>query len=357
MKLGIRLFCIIMLSGLLVWSAAAQREPAASGKVIEVHTDGVRPPAKIALRVDRPSGFWTSNFPRIKDWQLPEGQEPIQVVDISAILLDGKADVIVSTYSGKRFREKVNEISRHQMVEGDSVTISEIKRFGYEPLTIKMVRVVPTMTSLPIVENKTQSVRISIDPKTSTLPSFTVRLVNDSAKAIWAVPWHTEAGGRRRGSAMAQGRFGNALIEPNGEHLITVPAQADEQVKFVIEAAVFEDGSVEGDAGAAATFRAFTHGRRTALERIVPILRSQLESSKIDVAKLIEQVDSVDGVPNTVANTPTTISLEGTVGETVTALLRLQSGVSTRSEAEVRQGLTDFADLYEAWLARLRKYP
>ncbi|HVF46965.1 MAG TPA: hypothetical protein VNA17_05305 [Pyrinomonadaceae bacterium] len=357
MKFGIRLFWVILLACVLAWSAAAQRDPAASGKLIEVHTDGVRPAAKIALRVDRPAGFWTSNFPRLKGWQLPEGQEPIHVIDINAILLDGKADVIVSTYSGKRFREKVNEISRHQMVEGDSVTISEVKRFGYEPLTLKMVRVVPAMTNLPISENKTQSIRVWIDPKTSTLPSFTVRLVNDSTNAIWAVPWHTETGGRGRGSAIAQARFGNALIEPNGEHLITVRTHADEQVKFVIDAAVFEDGSVEGDAGAAATFHAFTHGRRTALERIVPILRSQLESPKIDVAKLIEQVDSVDGAPNTVGKTPTTISLEGTVEETVTALRRLQSVVSTRSEAEVRQGLTDFTDLYEAWLGRLRKYP
>ncbi len=347
--------------------ARVKTEP--SGKVIEVHSDGSRPPLTIALRLDRPAGFWTSNFPRVKDWKQPADEEPAQVVNFSAKLIGDNAEVIISVFKGKRFGEKTEPVATLLLSEGESETVSGLSKYGYLPLTVKLAGVATTTVNVPLVTNPAQSLRAVVSPTVSTLPEFKVKLTNESSKAVLALGWHTEAGGRMLLSSVPQGRHGKPLMDANGEYEAVIsavnPNPLVNNITLAIEWVIYEDRTVEGDERRAATFFSFMEGRKNALSRLLPILRTASEagSQRLDVVGLIRRVDSVFHGGETITSgsgvgrpaTPVGIAFEGVVKELLDALRKLDAASVGKTDADIQVTLRELTSFYEEWLGRLSK--
>lgn len=346
---------------------AQEAGAASSGKVIDVDAGASRPQSRIALRPDRPSGFWGASFPRITDWKMPAGQEPIQVINFSAKLVGDKAELIVSVFKGKRFGEIVEPVVTLMLSEGDTAVVDGLAKYGYQPITVKFLTSVLGTANIPSVSSPT-SVRVVVTPAVSAIPAFNVQVFNDSGKAIIAMPWHTQVSGRRSVSSMPRGQHGNSLILPNGtwEATIKTPnAKLSDTLEFVIDAIAYADGAVDGDRAKGSAVFAINEGDKKALARLVPLLEASIKASgeSFDVAKLIQLIDSVtengESVEAQAARqgflSYASISFEDVVADLLKEFRKLEAGKSNKTVADLRRSVVTISAFYEAWLARLDK--
>ncbi len=350
-----------------------------SGKVIEINLRASKPPARVALSSREPHGLWTSAIDRIKEWKLPEGALPIQAVNFQAKLVGDKAEVRVSVFSGKRFRENDILIATHTIGEGETTIITELAKYGVAPVRIKMFNVQPVIANVPVVINKSQSIRTEISPSVSTLPSFFARLTNTSSKHIAAIVWNTRLGEKKLVSAIPQAPYSKPLILPNGVFEMTVPADNPDgslhNITLTIEAVIFDDGSFEGDAQSAADFRSYVYGRRDALTKILKVLRTYVSAApaRPNIAELIDKIDAqkpgitdeslsafLNEYPDASNFKP---SIDGrlraasdTVNNEVIGVLRnLKTAAVGRADDDLNQKLSAYVEHLQEWLERLSK--
>jgi hypothetical protein len=328
-----------------------------TGKALEVISSGPSKPALIALSA-KSNGFW-SDFPRFTDWKLPPGEERVQAVSVYAKLVGEKAEVSVSVFRGKRFGETKDQIASFVLAEGESAKVSELARFGIEPCLIRMIRVEPSIANVPLIVNPVASLVAVVVPIVSTLPTFRLRLTNNSEKAILAMVWHTEARGKRLMSSLPQGKLGRALIGPNAEYQLTVdydnPDPTAVNMSFIIEAVIYEDGSFEGDSAAASHFLEFVEGRKKALSEILPILRSEANTAAPDLAALITRIDAA-GEARSSRKTREDIAFSGVLSDVLAALRALGAASPQATGTDgVRQALLGLTTAYSEWFDRLPK--
>lgn len=340
-----------------------------SGKVIEIHSERFPKPALIALSSERSAGFWASGFPRLKDWQLPNPGDPIQVIDFHARLVGDQGQLVISLYRGKRFGEIIENIAHIVLSEGDTVVVSEMKKFGFEPVTVRMSRVSTTVADVPMVSNPAPLLRTTVSNVVSTLPVFKIRFLNESDKNIMAFDWHTETGGRGLLSGLAQGRYGRPLIEANGTYEMTLNAEnpyaenpyaSGNIISMVIGAVIYEDGSIDGDAQRAANFLSFTDGRKKALDQLIPLLLKATEqrSQRSDIPALIAAVDALkDGGPKRNGRSVggVAIAFDGVITEALISLRKLNSESAGKTDEEVSLSLRQLTDFYRDWQSRMQK--
>ena len=246
------------------------------------------------------SGVWTPRFGKVEGWQLPDGALPIKAVQVQSRLEGELVKIWVAVLSGRETFEREEPVITYELREGDKIEVAELTRFGVEPIEIKVVRVQPHVAFLPRVINKTNSIIVTdIAPKTSTLPAYKLSLQNLSNKSVAALAVEVVAGGKMALSMMPQGAEGQPLIAAEGRYELSVsgsyqtrPAVGDNPPDLprdhdcVIRAAVFNDGSYEGDPEPASQFRAFVKGRKIQIRRVVALLQEALNSRDATAATL-----------------------------------------------------------------------
>lgn len=348
---------VLLTCTFLYTSAQDAQEP--TGKILEVHSKRNPQPSIIALYRERFNGFWASGYPRLKDWKAPPTGDPIQALDFKAQLVGDKCELIISTLSGKRFGENVEPIARVSIADGDTVVVSELMKFGFDPVTVRLRSILTAVADVPFVTNPASGLRTEVSNIVATLPTFKIKFMNDSGKDIMAFDWYTEAGGKKLRSAIAQGRFGKALIEANGSYEMNINANRRDgdpnPVTMVIVSVVYRDGSVDGDRNSASTFLAFTEGRKKALEQIVPILQKEAEktSGRTDLVSVKSKIDALtDGVsPSTAAG----IAFEGTITELLDSLRKIDIQAGGKSDSELGSAFREITTSYREWLARMKQ--
>ena len=299
--------------------AGAQQSPTPSketGIVLEVtYLAGQAPTYQRVAWASAPRGWvWYARFGRVAGWNLPAGAQPVQAVRVTPFLDEEAVRITVSVLRGEKFLDLEDTVAHYSARENETITIAELKEFGVEPFQIKVVRVAEQQAAQPVIVNRTKSLEVvGIEPVISTLPVYKLTLRSLSDKNISAVHVDVGEGGRQELSGMPQGKDGQPLIKAGAlfelkQRLSTrtqataagyAPAPANAQ-QIVIASLVFEDGTYEGDATPAAQYRGWTAGRKTELERIVPVLQN---TSATDAARLQADLSalSFDGNPNDVA--------------------------------------------------------
>lgn len=333
-----------------------------SGKVVEVYTDNQKPPSIISLRTNKETGFWGSNFPKIEGWRLPTGEDSVQVVNISAKLIETEAEVVVSVFKGKRFGEIVEVVARLTLSSGESAEVSELKKYGFQPIRIKMMTIGTITANVPLVSSPAPTLEVFVNPAVSTIPAFEVKLLNESGKSVIAIAWHTEGGGRRLLSSMPRGRYGEPLIKHGGEYVTRIrdsnlnPSLA--RTSLVIDTVIYDDGTFDGNPQNAATLLAFFEGERKALSKVVPLLREvgQADSQKLNLLGLITRIDAVTGDiedKNGQSTSAVRVSFDHIIQDLVDAVRKLDSNSAGKSDAVIRNDLMEVLRFYEEWLKKL----
>lgn len=270
----------------------AQRVP--TGLALEIVFLKGQPPSlyPVAASQSKQSGGWSGRFGRVAGWKLADGRLPVRAVQVISRLEGGLVKIWVSVLLGRESIEREEPVISYEIGEEEKVVVSELTRFGVEPIEIKVVKVRSHNTFLPQIVNKTQSVTVTdVTPKPATLPAYQLSLQNLSDKSVAALEVEILVGGKKEIIMMPQGIEGRPLIPAGGHYVLMVsggyqirPADSANPPDFsrnhdcVINAAVFSDGSYEGDSEPASRFRASVRGRKIQIHRVVALLQEALNS-------------------------------------------------------------------------------
>lgn len=263
--------------------AQVRRTP--TGLALEISFRKDAAPAYNEIIREKMIGGWFGRFDRIPNWQLPDGQLPVRAVNILSRLEGDAVTVTVSVLRGVKFHDEETSVGTYNLRENESFSVEKLEQFGVEPFRLKVVRIIPAVSSQPIVSSRAKSLEVvGIEPVNATLPTYKLTLHNLSDKNITAFEINIVDGSKVVVSSWPYGPDGLPLIKAGDfyetrEPLLTRaqrtaagyrPSVPDSQ-QTVISCVVFEDGSYEGDAEPAAEFRAIALGRKLALARLLEV--------------------------------------------------------------------------------------
>lgn len=377
--------------------AVSSQQQSPTDLALEVTYDKSRPPTyQTILGPDaKHASAWYALFGHIPSWQPPAGSLPVRAVYIVPRLEGDSVRVAVSVYLGVRFHEKEVPVGNYLIRENEEIGTGELTQFGVEPFQIKLVRVLALSTAIPQVVNKTQSIAVTgVEANNSTFPSYKLRLRNLSGKNVLALGIYVLANGCEKSSSLPHRKEGQPIIEAGSEYEKDyelgvsavndagttnggyVPDAPPDQ-EILISTAVFEDGSYEGDAKVAASFRAFVIGRKIQIGRLIPLIQDALndkdlhgrqaveafkarvgalsgEVSMSVVGELRKEFPSLD--ENAKANLKSSIevALNGVKFDLLKDIQEFEKAGSQSSDANAfRMWLSKKKERYEKWLARL----
>ncbi len=353
------LFLIFCFGSFTAFAQSSEQKSAPTGLTLEITFLKGRPPMYMTISNSLASARWTwcGAFGRLPDFKTSAERPPVQAVKFIPYLENGAVKVKVRVFTGQKGFENEEDVVVYSMREGERASVKELTNFGVEPFEIAVVRVAPTVSAVPSVENKTGSLTVtSIEPNFSTLPSFKLSVLNNSYKAVSAFTYETVENGRKRISAMPQNRYNENLIEPGATLVREIqtpfeykqivegesPKQASGQI-IVISSVIFADGSYEGDAFRAAQFRAYIAGRKLRVKQLIALIQAnEKSSSEYSFANFVEQASK----------------LETKIDEQeFSALLKQFPSLTESEKAFLRDGIETASDMVkEEFLSETKRY-
>lgn len=387
-------FLILFLIGPTLNTVAQEGAPAPTRLTLEIRFYPGRKPAYQTVPGPdaKPGGAWYGMFAQIKSWQSPAGAPPVEAVRVvSRVEADG-VRVTVSTLSGSKALENEQQVGTYLIHETETISVDELKRFGIEPFAIRLTRVNPTIAPVPpvILKGVDSVMVLNAMPKETTLPSFRIILRNQSNKNIIGLGVDVVADGRVQITSKPHGIEGHPLIPAGKEYWLTVAAPnrakstpggyeptVPSGMEIQIKAAVFDDGTYEGDAETAIAVRGYRAGEKIELPKLISLLTSALNSSNTNVSERLKDLESQVSSVGSDADLQTlqTMTSEfpkagSSVGRTIKETMefsattiksnllkeihQLQNEEAQRLTADFyRTWLSKTRDRYEKWLARL----
>jgi hypothetical protein len=180
------------------------------------------------------------------------------------------------------------DIGTYSLHPNESVVLQDMEQFGLQPWTIKIVNAqLPTSISLPTI-NEVPSIQSKILGQDRQ--GYTMALHNLSSRAVSAFVVETTLD---HNSTSSEFNYRGSLIAPNEIHefrlFCDTSASAVDQspCAFILTAALFADGSFEGDATAAATLAVPQITNELQRRRLHALMDNILDDpSQDDAAKL-----------------------------------------------------------------------
>jgi len=359
----------------------AQDVPAPTMLALEVTYYPGRKPAyeTVAGPNAKPSGAWFGLFARTNTSQSPASASTVEAVRVVSRVEEAGVRVTVSTLSGTKALENEQEVGTYLIHETEKITIEELRRFGIEPFEIRLLRVNPSIAPVPPVRLKgVDSIMVlNAMPKETTLPSFRIILRNQSNKNIIGLGVDVVAQGRVQLSSRPFGIEGQLLIPAGKEYWLTVapPNRAQSTsggyeptvpsgVEIVIKAAVFDDGTYEGDAETATAVRGYRAGEKMELPKVISLLASALNSPSTSV---IESLRDLETRVSSVGSDADRQVLQGLTsgspeaGRTIKQTMEFSATtIKSKLLKEIHQlqnedAQTLTSDLYRAWLSKTKE--
>jgi hypothetical protein len=306
--LSLFIVLLICLAGAPATFFAQQSTPAPTRLALEVtFYPGRKPAFETVPGPDaKPNGAWFGMFSRIASWRAPAGAPRIEAVRVVSKVEGDAVRVIVSTLSGRAL-ENEQQVATYLIRENEKITADELRDFGIEPFAIKLVRVTPNIALVPpvILKGVNSLLVVNAVGNDSTLPSYRLTLLNQSSKNVVSVTIDVVAGEKPLITATRRGIDGGHLIAAGTSQDLTVlapsraqgvpdaysPASPPNQ-QIQIKAVVFDDGTYEGDAEAAAAVKGFRAGEKMELPRLIRLLEEALNASDGDVNQRLSNLES-----------------------------------------------------------------
>lgn len=257
-----------------------------------------------------PNNAWYGHFRTLGTANAAAGTTaslPVQAVCVGAQMEGAAVRVVVSVYLGEKFFERKEPVGSYLLRENEKLTVNELTAFGVAPFELTVVRVAPKSAALPALTNNTRSVQlINAEAVESTFPSYKFTFLNTAGKDIMALYLETFVDGKRRTSSMPHNQDGTPLIAAGATYeykrqlnnvarptsTASYSPETPPNQSVVIQTAIFDDGTYEGEASAAANFRALSLGDKKQLERLVALFRNALESTEPNVETRLNNLRS-----------------------------------------------------------------
>lgn len=299
----LRLFALAPLVASLSLAAAARQAgpPVPSNLILEiVYFEGAPTSFQLVPHGPEMVGGWFGRFktvPRpagVKDWP------PVQAVNVISRVAGEGVEIKVSVYTGERMFDREEPVGTYTAGVGEEVMARGLERFGVEPFRMKVLRLSMNPAAPPVIVNKTQSIEATVSAFDSSKGvSARLSLRNLSSKRVTALGFSETRDGRVVWTRFAAEEDARPLIEPGAVFHAGVSQVRRGHVSpegfyipyapetILIQTAVFEDGTYEGEPQAAARAAAHDEGARLQLARALALLRKA--AAKPDAARLAEQ--------------------------------------------------------------------
>ena len=180
------------------------------------------------------------------------------------------------------------ELGSYQGRLGDTISLDKMNELGFQPVTIKIVSAERHSTSLPVV---THVPSIAARAVSQDHIGYTISLHNLSAQAVMAFAGRDALKG---GSVLqAESKGGVPEIAAHEDYEVPVPCLDEREAgptdfdreqgpcAFVLDAALFEDGSYEGDVDSAAMLALGMLSRESQVLRVRQALLAVLDDKDV----------------------------------------------------------------------------
>ena len=190
-------------------------------------------------------------------------------------------------------------LGTHSARLDQSIEFRELTKIGYQPFTVKIVTAKPPVAVRPTLLSKVPSIQIDLVDEDRM--SYTLALRNVSSRGVVSYALGSGTGHRFRESIRSTDR---PLIAPGAvyqERFFPAPSgrmtphglvEDPNSNAFVFAAALFSDGSHEGDPDLAAELAGRQLGYLTQRRRLEPIVHRVLEDSALDDTARIARIRS-----------------------------------------------------------------
>jgi hypothetical protein len=298
MKLPVWLITIASLFvGLCFDRALAQDNSPARGFVVEITAPSYQSPVYAVVTQEGIEPYWFTpgRFDRIKAWSPPEGFLRILGVKFTSGMDGSSARIRMSLWQGAKVTEKETQVATYVLREGESAITTELKQYGIEPFTLKLVRASSRMESpAPFATNNTTSIEVlGFDLVEATPPYYEIVLRNHSTKNVLQMhinyytaegtpicAWPRDLQDRILIKSGEVFRFG---LLPSPQGLVSgaefIPQRV---VRVLIVTALFDDDTFEGDVNQAGSDVAARLGKKIEITRLLGLISSTLDESDLD---------------------------------------------------------------------------
>jgi hypothetical protein len=247
-------------------------------------------------------------------WQQPADALPLTRIRIRSTLEgDGVRIKVAVVFDdsepadapGPKYGEREQPLASYLVQEGETATVSELTRFGFEPMVLRVVKHQPRAEQpAPIMQpqiiNPLQSVTVvSFESKAPPSTFYGLTLRNLSVKSIIALDVYIVEDGGSSGQRM-EAPPEHPLMPPGATYETSISMGGwltpqgsvpdMHQPTMTIGTVVFADGTYEGEAKTAAEIMARRRGQQKQLARVLPLLQSFLDAPPQDATTALEKL-------------------------------------------------------------------
>ncbi len=349
-----------------------------SGLVVEITSPDLSPFTLPVLQDGTFETTWSGDVPRTPLRPADNNHKGLSIP--IKILKEGDAVRVDLRVGLESFKEVA--VATYLIRPDQKIIIREVVPYGFLPFALKVIRTkirppvkIPPLPALPEVENNLKSLEVVGLEKGESADQYLLSLQNIATKNIIALEIVMPTGGINQ----EWGVLDKPLIAAGAIYKTNISAQTvgritDEefvpdpvQPKGLIKAALFDDGTYEGDSVSAATIEARRRGRKLQLERVNALLEKALGSDGQGSATPLEILKeeiyslSVDGDATTVEDISRHYPIPNDQLESVAQGIKDEMavgkyGLISKLKAYEEGEHTGGSDDLRAWLKRTKDY-
>ena len=223
------------------------------------------------------------------------GGAPVDTLALNFFRQGEAARVTVYVHRGGESARESIRVAELFVGAGRAYAVTQLTAYGVEPLVLSVVRRAGVELKPPRVENRTTAVEVAEVKVHPEVPSFELVLRNVSEKELRALEIEEYRGWQRKGPPPMYDWKAASPVKPGGTLRVTLELGWNSKAgagghaveppdRVVIGAALFKDGSHEGNSLFAARAEAFREGRRVQLGRVLGLLRETAELPGVEAA-------------------------------------------------------------------------
>jgi hypothetical protein len=233
-----------------------------------------------------------------------EAQPTVWTVMVSARLEGELWRVNVSVGMGEFYDAGAHRVGSFALRTNERAFVSDLVRYGVNPLSVSVVKVLGGAARAPRVINRTQSISVEKLEVRALPEPYRVSLKNSSSKDVIAVQissykfseftalkWH--GGDRLRALIKAGQSYPMEMVSEDRACAGMDGYRPTQTDRIEISSVVFADGSYEGTAGLAALIRARALGHIQPLSRVAELFNSWGERDNLSAAEITYYFRSV----------------------------------------------------------------
>lgn len=287
-------------------------------------------------------------------------------VKITASVYFGRFDTNNTPQSLEGLRQK--PVGSFSLKLGESAALQESETSGFESVTIKVAT--PEQPLKPLIVSNVPSIQVELVSQAQA--GYEVAVRNTSARAVLGYSVSSSLADENSGHAVLSRRHGSEplLISPGAVRQETVycpPGTRNQPCDYVLQAALFDDGTYEGDPENAARMKARILASDILQRRVQELIDSTMKDTTLDdagrIAALRERLQALPNTPDKATEQDILKQLQSEFPDlphqdcSVPGLLTGVLSVFRGEKESLLRSLNDYPDYLQSRNALLAKHP